>query len=351
MKAASSAKRIYGETKLLVLSRPNNITHSRVDRLQDFLESGDLLVVNRSATLPSSFRGQVERTKQAVEIRLAAFQGPDVSQLQHWLAFSFGPGDWNIPTEKRGVPPNLRTGDWLVFGEDLIAYIFSVQYERLISIQFISSSLQHNLYKHGRPIQYSYHRKELEIWDQQTIFSGPPISVEPPSSSFPLTWESVFDLQTKGVRLASLVLGAGISSTGNKHLDRMLPMCEWYSIPSETQALVAATKSNGNRIVALGTTVLRALESAALGGPIQAGAGTASIKISPGHEFKCVDTLITGMHEPGTSHREVLNAFCPEDLVRRGYEQVEAHGYRGHEYGDISLLDRGHKAQRWIQRR
>jgi len=107
MKPANSAKRSYEETRLLVLSAQNKVIHSTVNNLVDFLDAGDLLVINRSATLPASFSGQIARTNQAVEIRLAAFQGPDPSQLQNWLAFSFGAGDWTMATEKRGVPPML----------------------------------------------------------------------------------------------------------------------------------------------------------------------------------------------------------------------------------------------------
>jgi len=339
MKPANSAKRLYEETKLLVLSEQNKVSHSTVNSLVDFLDVDDLLVVNRSATLPASFSGQIERTHQVVEIRLAAFQGPDPSQLQNWFAFSFGAGDWTIPTEKRGLPPALSPGDRVIIGEDLIADIVSVQHERLLSIRFLSSSLQKSLYTHGRPIQYSYHKDALEIWDQQTIFSGPAISVEPPSASFPLTWQMIFRLKNKGIRLASLLHGAGISSTGSQYLDSKLPLREWYSIPSATRELINTTKSNGNRVVALGTTVLRAIESAADNGQAQAGAGLTTLKFSPGYQFKTIDTLITGMHEFGTSHRDVLNALCPPELVQVGYEQVEFHDYRDHEYGDISLLD------------
>ena len=181
----------------------------------------------------------------------------------------------------------------------------------------------------------------MEIWDQQTLFSGPPISAEPPSASFQFTWNLVFELQKKGVRLAHLLHSAGISSTGDPQLDRLLPLPEWYEIPEETVNLVQEAKENGNRVVALGTTVLRALESAATEGQLNPGKGMAAMKITPGYRFQWVDALITGMHEPGSSHMKILDSLCSLSLIEQGYSEAISKGYRGHEYGDVSLLNCG----------
>ena len=341
MKNATTSERHFENTKLLSFTGRDQIDHSTLDHLVDYFKSGDVLVINHSATLPSSFRGVVERTRDFVEMRLAAFQGPDSAHLENWKAISFGTGDWMQPTEERGPAPVVHVGDRLVFGEDLRAKILDVKEGRLLSVGFESSSLLKNLYKHGRPIQYSYHEKPLEIWDQQTIFSGPPISVEPPSASFQFTWSLVFELQKKGVRLAHLLHSAGISSTGDLHLDHFLPLQEWYEIPEETVNLVQDAQKNGNRVVALGTTVLRALESATKNGQLNPGKGMAEMKITPGYRLQSVNALITGMHEPGSSHMKILDSLCSLSLIEQGYSEAISKGYRGHEYGDVSFLNCG----------
>jgi S-adenosylmethionine:tRNA ribosyltransferase-isomerase len=338
MKPATTSKRLLEEAKLLVLSPKAKIIHEKMGALGDFLNPGDLLVVNRSATLPSSFRGYLKRTGEFIEIRLAAFQGTNPSQLDNWLGISFGLGDWRIPTEKRGVPPTVVRGDQIILGKDLMAEVTHIEDQRILGIKFISSSLQENLYKYGKPIQYSYLKEELEVWDQQTIFSGPPISVEPPSASFQFTWKLIFQLQKKGVRLAHLLHGAGLSSTGDSYLNSLLPLKEWYEVPRETVDMINTTKRKGHRVIAFGTSVLRALESARQKEELVAGSGKTTLKITPGYKFHHVDGLITGMHELGTSHMEILNAFCPTHLIKKAYKEAIEKAYRGHEYGDISLL-------------
>lgn len=194
------------------------------------------------------------------------------------------------------------------------------------------------MYKQGHPIQYSYLTEELKVWDQQTIFAGPPISVEPPSAAFPFSWEIILKLKAKGVEIAHLLHSAGISSTGSRELDKLLPLTEWYEIPKETADKVNLAKQQGRKIIAFGTTVLRALESAFQNGKINASSGLTTLKITPRHKIQSATGLITGMHELGTSHMEILNSFCPSVAIEKAYRQAEEIGYRGHEYGDISLL-------------
>jgi S-adenosylmethionine:tRNA ribosyltransferase-isomerase len=323
------------QTRLLGLGR-NEARHLRVADLPTCLESGDVLVVNRSATLPASFRGRIQRSGAQVEIRLAAFQGPGARDFENWLAISFGSGNWRMPTESRGTPPELTPGDRLVFGVDLSADIAEVQAGRLLRIRFVSSNLLAELYRRGHPIQYSYLSDELQIWDQQTIFAGAPISVEPPSASFPLTWDLVLQLRDRGIQIASLLHGAGISSTGSAELDQRLPLAEWYEIPERTLERTARAKSRGHRVVAVGTTVVRALESAAHSGRLS---GLTSLRIQSDEPIRSVTSLITGLHELQTSHMGIVDAFCDPALVRRGYAEADQKGYRSHEFGDVSLLD------------
>lgn len=338
MRSAESSRRELAETKMLVLSAQGEVRHERVKDLLAEFGPGDLIVVNRSGTLPASLRGTVGAGGPALELRLAASQsGPD---LREWIAFAFGAGDWRIPTEERGAPPPVAVGDTLVF-DGLEAHVGEVAAGRLLRIRFTppaDGDLVTALYRAGKPIQYSYLREELCVWDQQTIFAGPPLSVEPPSAGFPLTWELVLALRARGVRLASLLHGAGISSTGSPALDALLPLREWYEVPARTATLVNRARTQGKRVLAVGTTVLRALESAVRDGRVTADQGLTSLRIAPSSRIHAVTDLLTGMHEPGTSHLDIVGAFAGRAVLNQGYAEAEARGYRGHEYGDVSLV-------------
>ncbi|MBT9546269.1 MAG: S-adenosylmethionine:tRNA ribosyltransferase-isomerase [Candidatus Sericytochromatia bacterium] len=367
MKAATTSQRFFEQTKLLVFSaqaqiqsaqaqiqsaqaqvqtssKQATIHHGHLADLPAQLKAGDLLVVNRSATLPASFRGKVARSGAEVEIRLAAFQGPSPQDLSRWQAISFGAGDWRTPTEMRGPAPHLQSSDRIDIGPELYAEVEKVEQKRVLKLRFgsaqaLTQPLLPLLYQYGRPIQYAYHQAPLEIWDQQTIFSGPPISVEPPSAGFAFSWDLLFALRAQGVKIVSLLHSAGLSSTGDPALDTLLPLSEWYQIPAETVAAIQTARAQRQRVVALGTTVLRALESAAQSGELQSGEGLSELKIRPGYRFKVVNALITGMHEPGSSHMRILDALFPLPVIEQGYREAEDRGYRGHEYGDLSFLD------------
>lgn len=343
MKAAITAHRTLEDTRLLVFPARDQIAHSTVGQLEAYLQAGDVLVVNRSATLPGSFRGHIIGRQAPLEIRLAAFQGPDPAHLQHWRAVAFGSGDWQQPTETRGPAPKIQAGDRLWLGDTLQAHVQEVEHQRLLDIVFKSPDLLPSLYRYGRPIQYSYHQTPLAVWDQQTIFAGPPISAEPPSAGFPFTWALIERLRQKGVKIATLLHSAGLSSTGDPSLDQQLPLAEWFEIPPDTVAQIKTAQQEGQRIVALGTTVLRALESSQQEGGLKAGSGMATLKVVPGYRFQVVNALITGMHEPESSHMRILDALCPMSLIKNGYQEAENQGYRGHEYGDLSLLSCGSK--------
>jgi S-adenosylmethionine:tRNA ribosyltransferase-isomerase len=338
MKPARTSQRLLGETRMLVLANDGRILHSWAHQIATCFDPGDLLIVNRSATLPSSFHAYLARTGEDFEIRLAAFQGPDAHTLTQWRALAFGAGDWRIPTENRGQPPHIREGDEIILGEDLRARVLACEHSRLLSLEFVSNNLEQNLYRYGRPIQYSYLENPLDIWDQQTIFSGPPLSTEAPSASFPFTWDLILRLKQKGVQIATILHGAGISSTGSEALDLLLPLEEYYEIPASTVLKIRQAQRDRKRIIALGTSVLRAIETAGQQGPIVSGSGLTRLRLGPDSVLKVATGLITGMHELGSSHRSILAAFRPAEHIGRGYEEAEQRSYRSHEYGDICLL-------------
>jgi len=160
-----------------------------------------------------------------------------------------------------------------------------------------------------------------------------------PSAGRPLGAATLRELRRRGVRLATLTHAAGLSATGDPVLDAALPLPEPYEIPSRTASLVRGTRRRGGRVVAVGTTVVRALEGAALeDGLPRPGAGETDLVISPRFRPRVVDGLLSGVHEPRESHHRLLGAFAPRELLEAGLERAVAEGYHNHEFGDSMLL-------------
>ena len=214
---------------------------------------------------------------------------------------------------------------------------------RLIEIRFEVAvpDIWEGLARHGRPIQYAYVPQPLAIWDTWTRFAALPVAFEAPSAGFILDWAAIGSLRARGAAFATLTHAAGISSTGDTELDRLLPLDEPYDIPPSTAALIEGCKRRGGRVIAIGTTVVRALEDAARAdGTVRPGGGTATQRIGPLTPLRCVDAIVSGTHEPGTSHYELLRAFQDDDVLRRMERDANARGYRTHEFGDSVLLER-----------
>jgi S-adenosylmethionine:tRNA ribosyltransferase-isomerase len=342
MKPATTSMRRLENTRVLsITSNPSLIRHASARELTELLRPGDLLVVNRSATIPSSFHGTHKPSKKSIEIRLASFRGASPGDLSSWHAIAFGSGDWRTPTENRASPPELKVADMISIGQGLDIKVEAVDknFNRLIQIEFIGRDLISSLYKYGSPIQYSYMNETLAVWDQQTLFAGPALSVEPPSAAFAMSWELLFKLQNAGVEVATVLHGAGISTSGSRDLDRHLPLEEWFEVGTATVDSIFRTKTRGGKVVALGTSVARALESSVnFYGRLEPKSGFTSLRIGTKTKIKVVDALISGLHEPGTSHLELSKAFCSKELVEQAYDQASSLPYRNHEFGDLSFL-------------
>ena len=169
-----------------------------------------------------------------------------------------------------------------------------------------------------------------------------PAAFEPPSAGFVLDWRLLHRLRERGVGYATLTHAAGISSTGDAALDARLPFDEPYHLPQATVLAIARAQAHGGRVIALGTTVVRALEHAAsLRLPLRAGDGLADQRLGAASRLRVVDAIVSGTHEPGTSHRELLRAFASDEVLARADAALLAHGYRTHEFGDSVLIERG----------
>ncbi len=331
------------DARLLHLDARAGVTHWTRRDLPALLCRGDLLVVNDAATLPASLHGTHDASGAPIEVRLAARGSLDAREPRVYRAVLFGRGDWRTTTEAREPAPRVAAGDMLSLGL-LRAEVLAIdEHPRLVWLRFEGSAAEvwSALVRSGRPIQYSHHEAALDLWDVQTVLAGPPVSVEPASAGLMLDDALLRSLIARGVRVARLTHAAGLSSTGDRDLDARLPLPEPYFVPEATRRAVAETRAQGARVIALGTTVVRALESASEGATLpSAGPGMATLRIGPGRPPRAVDAVITGMHEPESSHHALLEGFAPRAALLHAAREAEARGYLAHEFGDACLVER-----------
>jgi len=167
------------------------------------------------------------------------------------------------------------------------------------------------------------------------------VAFEPPSAGFAIDWQSQAAISGREAAFATITHAAGISSTGDPQLDRLLPFDEPYRIPQATVDAIRRAREGSGRIIAVGTTVVRSLEHAASsGGCVRAGEGVARQRLGPESVLRVVDAILSGTHEPGTSHYELLRAFTDDPTLRRMDDELNAHGYRTHEFGDSVFVER-----------
>jgi S-adenosylmethionine:tRNA ribosyltransferase-isomerase len=341
MIAASKPVQRPADARLLVIRRGTTLEHWPRSALPELLRPGDLVIANDAATLPASLTGIHIRTGRSIEIRLAGRKSLDPTQVSRFQAVVFGSGDFRTRTEDRPPPPELAPGDRLHLGP-LYATVERLEgHPRLVQIRFEASAheIWAGLAGHGKPIQYAHVGEPLALWDIWTPIAGSPVAFEPPSAGFTLSWETVRSMVRKGVEFATLTHAAGISSTGDPQLDARLPFDEPYRIPIYTAEAIARAKSG--RTIAVGTTVVRALEHAALpDGRVQAGFGVATQKIGPATRLRVVDAIFSGTHEKGTSHYDLLGAFVSDRTLAHMEQQLDSHGYRTHEFGDSILVEK-----------
>lgn len=338
------------DARLLVVDAHGRIEHHARRELPELLRAGDLLVVNDAATLPASLAGHHLRTGQPIEVRLASRLTLDPREIRAWRAVLFGAGDWRSRTEDRPPPPAVRAGDRLAFGGhdlgsgDLFAEVADLDgHPRLVLLTFEGSArdVWERIVRRGRLVQYSYLPEPLALWDAQTAFAGPPVAVEPPSAGFVITFAMLDRLHARGIEVAPLTHAAGLSSTGDETLDARFPLPEPYAISDPTARAIERAVAEGRRVIALGTTVVRAIESAAAyDGRVRAGPGIAMLRLGPDRPPRVVSAIVSGMHDPGTSHHLLLEGFADRAALLRAAAEADARGYLGHELGDACLVER-----------
>jgi len=331
--------------KLLVVGAKGAMRRLPRTELASLFEAGDLIVANDAATLPASLKGTHRETGAPVEIRLAAWIR--LGDPTGFVAIAFGAGDHRTRTEDRLAPPPLAAGDRLALGP-LQAIIERVlDHPRLLVLRFLGerAAIHAGLARHGRPIQYAHVPEPLALWDVWTRIAAAPAAFEAPSAGFALDWATLAAWRRRRIGFATLTHAAGISSTGDALLDKRLPFDEPYQVPHSTAAAVAAAKARGGKVVAIGTSVVRALEAAAdEAGVIRAGDGVARGRIGRETRLRIVEALLTGAHQPGESHFELLKAFADEATLERMSAAFIANDFRGHEFGDSVLIARARRS-------
>jgi S-adenosylmethionine:tRNA-ribosyltransferase-isomerase (queuine synthetase) len=311
------------EVRLLVSRRAGTfsggeVSHHGFRELPGLLLPGDLVVVNDTGTLPAQVRAGREL---AVHFSTALPDGAWLVELRAIKDKISRPNDTGFPAQVIDLPGGVTLTLQARAGGRLWRARLSV-------------AVMPYLLRYGLPIRYSYVRRDWPVSAYQTVFSRKPGSAEMPSASRPFTPAVVTDLVARGVLIAPLTLHAGVSSL---EADED-PYPEPYDVPPATARLVNYVRSAGGRVIAAGTTVVRALESSVSGGRVVPSAGWTSHVVTPQTGVRVVDGLLTGLHEPRSSHLRMLAAFAGPELLGACYEAAITSGYLWHEFGDVHLM-------------
>ncbi|MER7055837.1 S-adenosylmethionine:tRNA ribosyltransferase-isomerase [Streptomyces sp. NPDC000351] len=315
----------------LLVSRGTEVSHHGFRELPGLLRAGDLLVVNTSATLAAAVDGRVGHARVVVHFSTRGDDGRWAVELRDpdgrgtTRARAGGP---------RGTEVRLPGGAGLVLEEPL-----SPRGERLWWARASGAGVPVVLREHGRPIRYSYTERDQPLSAYQTVFARPAAdgsgSAEMPSAARPFTARLVAELVSRGVLFAPVTLHTGVASAQSHEP----PYPERFSVPEASARLVNAVKAGGGRVVAVGTTAVRAVESAAgADGVVRARAGWTELVVTPERGVRVVDGLLTGLHEPEASHLLMLEAVAGRAAIDRGYEAAVRERYLWHEFGDVHLL-------------
>jgi S-adenosylmethionine:tRNA ribosyltransferase-isomerase len=312
----------------LLVATACGLTHHRFSDLPDVLRAGDLVVVNTSATMPAALRVSRQRDHDA---------------LIH-VAGVLDDGSWVVELRRPdngGAAGDVSVGEEIsLSGGTRLRVVGSYPTEGVADSRLWRAvpdravDLVSHLNDHGLPIRYG----AVERWpleDLQNVYADEPGSAEMPSAGRPFTERLLTRLVVRGIRLAPLILHAGVSSP-ERHEP---PSPERYSVPAATAAAVNATRAEGGRVIAVGTTVVRALETVAdATGSVTARAGWTDHVVGPDRPVVAVDGVISGLHDPDASHLLLLEEVAGAGLVQRAYDEAVRHSYLWHEFGDSMLF-------------
>ena len=321
--------------------RDDRIAHTRFTHLPDFLAPGDVLVINTSATINAAFeavREARDRSMSAVVLHLSTPLSENGRQWVVELRRRSPMGTSPLLDAEAGERIRLPVGGMAQLVEPYVvgANEFSNGRVRLwIAELTLPEPTLAYASRYGSPIRYAYAPRQWPLEYYQNVFASEPGSAEMPSAGRPFTQTMLDRLTHKGVRISPLVLHAGVSSLDADEQ----PYPERYRVPSETAEAVNTARSQGGRVVAVGTTVVRALETVAGDdGQIRSGNGWTDLVITPERGLHAVDAILTGLHGPKASHLSMLGALAGRDHLALAYEAALQHRYLWHEFGDLHLI-------------
>lgn len=320
--------------RLLVIDRQaGTLAHTRFDRIGEYLTPGDLLVFNSSRTLPATLIGKTRGSRLTIEVRLAELL-PDGT----WLALLLAPS-------RLGTDDVLAQGLILDFDRDLSGVVIDQdkRIARLWRLRFSQSGTQFLdlLFRIGQPVRYRYLSAPWRLSYYQNVYALQPGASEMPSAGRAFSWKLLLQLRSQGVESASLRLHTGLSSYLDNEVDRQhLASEEEFWVSEETADKIRRTKDSGHRVIAVGTTVVRALESAAaeFGGEVRPCHRYTEMRITADYHLQVVDGLLTGLHEPEASHLDLLAAFVQPEEIYAAYNEAIQRRYLWHEFGDLNLI-------------
>lgn len=311
--------------RLCVVERASRrISHTTVAHLGDHLAPGDLLVVNSSRTLPAALRVDRDGAAQ-VQLRPGALRD----------------GEWDALAVETAPPHRnvlLEAGELLRAPGGLRLRVLEPRRDAplLWRMSVERGDPVRTLLTDGEPIRYSYVPDAVPLEHYQTVYAGAPGSVETPSAGRHFTWELLGELRRRGVDVTDIVLHCGLSSFQDDDVDLQKPLIEERFQVRES----AATRVNeASRVIAVGTSVIRTLETAAdEAGRVHPMSGWTTLVITPSTHLRVVDALLTGLHEPPATHLDMLGAVLDADLLERAYAEVRDRRYLWHEFGDAMLI-------------
>ncbi|KAB2372846.1 S-adenosylmethionine:tRNA ribosyltransferase-isomerase [Actinomadura montaniterrae] len=299
------------------------VSHHEFRDLPSLLDPGDLLVVNTSATLPAAVR--LDRISVHFSTPLPGADDRDwiveLRRLSGKASLPYGGGS---------------PGEWIPMPGGATLTLIGRRTDRLWQAR-LSTDVVPYLRRHGVPIRYGYVRRDWPTSAYQTAFAHDRTtgSAEMPSAARPFTPELVTRLVSRGVLLAPITLHTGVASP-EAHEP---PYAERYEVPAATAALVGHARAHGGRVIAVGTTAVRALETAVdASGHVRPSSGWTEHVVTPERSVRAVDGLLTGLHEPRSSHLMMLTAISGRDLLAATYQAALDEGYLWHEFGDLNLL-------------
>lgn len=332
------------EVRLMVSNYgTDTVQHTRFDQIMDFLDPGDLLVINTSGTMNAALpvtRADGTHLELHLSTRLPAdlwvveLRRPSGHSSAPWFDGHSGeqmalPGGGLVTLLTPHNPAQRLSSSWQGI------FLTNHQVRLWVAVMQLPLPLESYLDQFGFPIRYSYVNKGWPLNYYQTVFANEPGSAEMPSAGRAFTPEIITQLVAKGVQIVPLILHTGVASLE----EHERPYEEYYRVPPETAQAVNEAREAGKRIIAVGTTVVRALETVtAENGQTSPGSGWTDLIITPQRGIRSVNGLLTGLHEPRATHLAMLEAVCGRRHLQITYQQALDGRYLWHEFGDLHLI-------------